>query len=78
MPLHFSGFPSKTAYSSSKAALLGFANALSAELYDTGVSVSVVIPPAVNTNLIKSGMAYDEIKKQQSKIVLRGAACVQI
>src|SRR5204863_9027794 len=61
------GFPSKTAYCSSKSALLGFSNALYAELYDTHVRVSVAIPPAVDTNLIRKGMAYDQFKKQKEE-----------
>src|SRR2546423_215555 len=59
------GFPNKTAYCSSKAALLGFSNALYTELYGTGVRISVVIPPAVDTNLIRNGVAYNEISKQK-------------
>jgi short-subunit dehydrogenase len=58
------GFPNKTAYCSSKAALLGFSNALYTELYDTSVRVSIVIPPAVDTNLVRKGVAYDETKRR--------------
>ena len=59
------GFPNKTAYCSSKAALLGFSNALYTELHETGVRISIVIPPAVDTNLVRSGVAYDEMQKQR-------------
>src|SRR5437868_9691312 len=58
------GVPSKTAYCSSKAALLGFSNSLYAELFDTGVRVAVAFPPAVDTNLVRKGMAYDEDQKR--------------
>lgn len=47
------GFPNKTAYCSSKAALLGFSKALYTELYGTSVRISVVIPPAVLTSFGK-------------------------
>jgi NAD(P)-dependent dehydrogenase (short-subunit alcohol dehydrogenase family) len=59
------GFPHKVSYCSSKAALLGFSNALYTELHGTGVRVSVAIPPAVDTNLVRNGVAYDEAKKQR-------------
>jgi short-subunit dehydrogenase len=59
------GFPNKTTYCSSKAALLGFSNALYTELYETNVRVSIAIPPAVNTNLIRNAVADDEMKKQR-------------
>lgn len=59
------GFPNKTAYCTSKAALLSFSKALYTELYETPVKISVVIPPAVDTNLIRNGVAYDELKKQK-------------
>jgi len=58
------GFPNKTAYCSSKAALLGFSNALYTELHGTSVRVSVAIPPAVDTNLVRHGAAHDDVKKQ--------------
>jgi short-subunit dehydrogenase len=59
------GFPNKTAYCSSKAALLGFSNALYTELYETTVRVAIAIPPAVDTNLIRNSMSDDEMKKQR-------------
>jgi short-subunit dehydrogenase len=59
------GFPNKTAYCSSKGALLGFSNALYTELYDTNVKVCLVIPPAVDTNLLRSGLASDDSAKQK-------------
>ena len=47
------GFPGKSAYAASKGALLAFTNALYAELHDVGIKVSLVIPPAVDTNLVR-------------------------
>ena len=59
------GFPNKAAYCSSKAALLGFSNALYTELHGTSVRVSVAIPPPVDTNLIRHALAYDQSKKHR-------------
>jgi short-subunit dehydrogenase len=64
------GFSNKTAYCSSKAALLGFSNALYTELYETTVRVSIVIPPAADTNLVRNGVADDEVKKQREAELL--------
>lgn len=72
------GFPNKTAYCSSKAALLGFSNALYTELYGTGVRISIAIPPAVDTNLVRNGVAYDEMKKQrEAEFVARNGMPVE-
>ncbi len=58
------GFPGKTAYGSSKSAVLGFTNALKTELHNTSVNVSLVIPPILNTGLVKNGKHMDERKKK--------------
>jgi short-subunit dehydrogenase len=72
------GFPNKTAYCSSKAALLGFSNALYTELYGTGMRISIAIPPAVDMNLVRSGVAYDEMKKQrEAEFVARNGMSVE-
>lgn len=72
------GFPNKTTYCSSKAALLGFSNALYTELYETSVRVSIAIPPAVDTNLVRNGVAYDEMKKQrEAEFVARNGMPVE-
>ncbi|MCB1324782.1 MAG: SDR family oxidoreductase [Spirochaetales bacterium] len=47
------GFPGKSAYAASKGALLAFTNVLYAELHEAGIRVSLVIPPAVDTNLVR-------------------------
>ncbi len=58
------GFPGKTTYGSSKSAVMGFTNALLAELNGTSVKVSLVIPPPLSTNLISTGLHISEEKKQ--------------
>ncbi|MEO8405405.1 MAG: SDR family NAD(P)-dependent oxidoreductase [Chitinophagaceae bacterium] len=57
------GFPGKTSYASSKAAVMGFSNALYTELNGTNVKLSIVIPPALDTNIVKNGKHIDEIKR---------------
>ena len=68
------GFPGKTAYCASKAALVGFSYALYTELFETNVRVSIAIPPAVQTNLVHRGLAYDPVKQRlEADIVARHA-----
>jgi short-subunit dehydrogenase len=56
------GFPGKTAYSSSKAAILAFTNSLHTELNNSNVKVSYVIPPAIKTGIILRGKHINEDK----------------
>jgi len=58
------GFPGKTAYGSSKSAVWGFTNALKTELADTSVKVCMVIPPPLDTGLVRDGKHIDDKKKQ--------------
>jgi short-subunit dehydrogenase len=60
----FMGFPGKTAYGSSKSAVLGFTNALKTELADTNVKVCFVVPPPLDTELIKNGKHIDDKKRE--------------
>jgi len=57
------GFPGKTAYAASKGAVTGLSNSLKTELHGSGVGVSLVIPPALNTNIIRAGKHIDEQKR---------------
>lgn len=56
------GFSSLLAYSSSKFAVLGFSDGLRAELADAGISVSVVCPGLVQTNLIEDPSFSEELR----------------
>ncbi len=57
------GFSQLTAYSTSKFAVVGFSHALRAELDEAGVSVSVVCPSFVKTDLAKnSGLSETDQK----------------
>jgi len=60
----FIGFPGKTAYGSSKSAVLGFTNALKTELADTNVKVCFVVPPPLDTGLIRNSKHIDEKKRE--------------
>ena len=59
------GFPGKTAYSSSKSAIMGFTNSLKTEITNTTVTVSLVIPPPLDTELIKKSKHVSESKKEK-------------
>lgn len=61
----FMGFPGKTAYGSSKSAVLGFTNALKTELADTHVKVCLVVPPPLDTGLVKNGKHIDDKKRER-------------
>lgn len=58
------GFPGKTAYASSKAAVMGFTAALRTELVNTSVKTSVVIPPPLATNIVNNGKHINSDKQQ--------------
>ncbi|MDE2904018.1 MAG: SDR family NAD(P)-dependent oxidoreductase [Chloroflexota bacterium] len=54
------GVPNETVYSATKGALVVFSRALDAELTNTGVGVTVVIPGVVRTSFFeRRGAAYD-------------------
>jgi short-subunit dehydrogenase len=59
------GFPGKTAYSSSKSAIMGFTNSLKTEMTNTTVKVSLVIPPPLDTELVKNSKHVSESKKEK-------------
>lgn len=59
------GFPGKTTYGASKGALSAFTQALYAELQGTEVSVSLVIPPPMDTGLVQHGQHVAEDKRKE-------------
>ncbi len=64
------GFPGKTAYGSSKAAILAFTNSLYTELSDTNIKLSYVIPPAIKTGIILHGKHINEDKMIRESLYL--------
>lgn len=68
------GFPGKTAYGPSKAAVLGFSQALRTELAGPSVHVSVVIPPPMVTRILGSGPhASEEKRAAEQRFIARNA-----
>lgn len=65
------GFPGKTAYASSKGAMMSFTQALKTELADTPVSCSLVIPPPLDTNIVASGKHINAAKQAHEARFLR-------
>jgi short-subunit dehydrogenase len=59
------GFPAKTAYASSKSAVMGFTNALKTELAGTSLKACLVIPPALFTGIVASGKHIDGEKREK-------------
>jgi short-subunit dehydrogenase len=59
----FMGFPGKTTYGSSKGAVMAFSNSLRTELAGTGISLSLVVPPPMKTEIVLSGKHADESRK---------------
>lgn len=60
------GFPGKTAYAASKAAIMGFSNALRTELIDRDILVSLVIPPPMATDII-NGPHLSDAKREAER-----------
>lgn len=75
----FIPFPGQTVYSASKAAVKIFTEGLYAELKHTSVDVSVVMPGAINTNIMgNSGLEQPEESEQQSHATLPASEAAAI
>jgi short-subunit dehydrogenase len=61
----WSGFPSKSAYSSSKAALKTFSETLRLELAARGIGVTALYPGPMPTQIVRDGISVDEELKNQ-------------
>lgn len=53
------GFPLRSAYSASKHALQGFFDTLRAETQDRGISISIIIPGRIKTNISVQALVAD-------------------
>lgn len=60
------GVPMRTAYCAAKFGLAGYADALRAELSQTGVSVHVIYPGSVATNVSRNALAADGTRRGRS------------
>lgn len=57
------GFPGKTMYGASKAAIIAFTRALNSELHGGTVKACYVLPPPLDTGLVRDGVATDAEKR---------------
>ncbi|MEM6909062.1 MAG: SDR family NAD(P)-dependent oxidoreductase [Pseudomonadota bacterium] len=64
------GVPMRTAYSAVKFGLAGYADALRAELSQTGVSVHVIYPGSVATDVSRNALTADGSKRGRSDKVI--------
>lgn len=64
------GVPMRTAYSAVKFALAGYGDALRAELSQTGVSVHVIYPGSVATDVSRNALTADGTKRGRSDKVI--------
>jgi NAD(P)-dependent dehydrogenase (short-subunit alcohol dehydrogenase family) len=65
------GFPGKTAYASSKSAIMGLTHCLKTELAGSPVKVCLVIPPPLDTDIVKRGKHISEDKKEREALFLQ-------
>jgi NAD(P)-dependent dehydrogenase (short-subunit alcohol dehydrogenase family) len=65
------GIPTQAAYNSSKFAIRGFTESLSQEMHGTGISVSIVFPGGIQTNIVKNSRfkSKDSVLKNKSDII---------
>lgn len=69
------GVPMRTAYCAAKFGLIGYADALRAELSQQGVSVHVVCPGSVATDVSRNALTADGTKRGRSdKVIDNGIA----
>lgn len=68
------GFPGKSAYSASKAAVSALGESLRLELASSGIGVSVLYPGPVDTQLLQRGRATDDAQKQAEIAFVRRRA----
>ncbi|QYJ08184.1 SDR family NAD(P)-dependent oxidoreductase [Qipengyuania flava] len=64
------GVPMRTAYSAAKFGLIGYADALRAELSQSGVQVHVVCPGSVATDVSRNALTADGSKRGRSDKVI--------
>lgn len=60
------GVPMRTAYSAAKFGLVGYGDALRGELSQSGVSVHVIYPGSISTNISRNALTADGTKRGQS------------
>lgn len=68
------GFPGKSAYAASKAAVRALSESLRAELDGTSVGVTLLFPGPVDTQLLRRGHAVDPAQREREVAFLAGRA----
>ncbi len=63
-----------SAYAASKGALVGFTRAAALELANEGIRVNAVLPGAVNTNMLKSGLGRGHLESSEVEQQLKELA----
>lgn len=72
------GLPKLSAYSASKHALHGFFDSLRTELIDTGISITIVIPGLINTQIIQRAVdGQGQVAGKNLEVNERGMPPVQ-
>ncbi|MCU1260493.1 MAG: family oxidoreductase [Bryobacterales bacterium] len=66
------GYPGKTAYAASKAAVRAFSECLRLECAATNIGVTVLYPGPLNTNLVRAGAAGSEEQRAKEVAFLEG------
>lgn len=66
------GVPYRSAYSSSKAAIIGFMDALRAEVSDQGISVTSICPGFVRTNIVATAKREGTAKADADDSMITG------
>lgn len=68
------GFPGKSAYCASKAALRALSESLRAELAGSGIGVTLLFPGPLDTSLVRDGRAVDREKQAKEAEFVRARA----
>lgn len=68
------GFPEKSAYAATKAAVRAFSESLRSELAETSVGVTLLFPGPVDTNLVRRGRAANEAQREREVAFLASRA----
>jgi len=65
------GYPGKTAYASSKAAVRAFSESLRLELANRGIGVTLLYPGPLQTGLVRSGICDSESRREREEKFLK-------
>lgn len=74
------GYPRKTAYASSKAAVRAFSESLRSEVAEQGVGVTVLYPGPLETSLVRSGFSdsVEQLQTERTFLQARGLSLERV